>query len=105
MAQFDVYCNPSPVSRDGVPYLVDMQSELLSGLPTRLMVPLGKPEVAPSKCPRSLCPEVRVDGQPLRVLPHLAAAFRSRDLGRPLASLTAESSALVAALDAVLSGI
>jgi len=105
VAQYDVYRNPSAASREGIPYVVDVQSDLLSGLQTRLMMPLAKPEFVPSKGPRSLCPEVQVKGERLRVLPYLAAAFRPRDLGRPVDSLASDAGSLVAALDAVLSGV
>jgi len=36
MAQWDVYPNPSARSREDMPYLVDLQSNLLDVLPTRL---------------------------------------------------------------------
>ncbi|MDB5827290.1 MAG: hypothetical protein JWQ73_1510 [Variovorax sp.] len=38
-------------------------------------------------------------------LPHLAAAFRVKDLGIASGSLRAHASALVGALDAVISGV
>jgi len=42
MAQFDVYPNPSKTSKAHYPYLVDIQSSLLSELATRIVIPLGK---------------------------------------------------------------
>jgi toxin CcdB len=42
MAQYDVFANPNPRSRDEVPYLVDVQSGLLDRLPTRLVMPLSR---------------------------------------------------------------
>lgn len=105
MAQFDVYRNPSAAARGAIPYLVDVQSDLLSGLQTRLLLPLGNPDIVPSTGPKALGPAVEVQGQLLRVLPHLAAAFRVRELGKPVASLAPHSSELVAALDAVISGV
>ncbi|PVY77590.1 CcdB protein [Tamilnaduibacter salinus] len=41
MAQFDVYANPSKKSRGAYPYLVDIQSEVLTELSTRIVVPLS----------------------------------------------------------------
>lgn len=40
MAQFDVYANPSSHSSVHYPYLVDIQSEVLSGLGSRIVIPL-----------------------------------------------------------------
>lgn len=39
--QFDVHENPSPRMRDAYPYVVDVQSDLLSSLATRMVVPLA----------------------------------------------------------------
>ena len=39
--QFDVFENPSPRMRDVYPYVVDIQSYLLSALATRMVVPLA----------------------------------------------------------------
>ena len=45
MAQFDVYRNPNPATRARIPYLLDVQSDLLEPLATRVVVPLCKPDV------------------------------------------------------------
>ena len=39
--QFDVFENPSLRTRDAYPYVVDVQSYLLSSLATRMVVPLA----------------------------------------------------------------
>jgi hypothetical protein len=35
--QFDIFENPSPRMRDAYPYVVDVQSDLLSSLATRMV--------------------------------------------------------------------
>lgn len=40
MAQFDVYLNSNPATRKSIPYLLDVQAELLDTLATRVIVPL-----------------------------------------------------------------
>lgn len=40
MAQFDVYENPNSGTREQIPYLLDVQADLLEGLATRAVVPL-----------------------------------------------------------------
>ncbi len=53
MAQFTVYENTNEYSKDTIPNLVDVQSELLDGLSTRVVVPMcpssaiGKPNRQP----------------------------------------------------------
>ncbi|MFM2111674.1 MAG: hypothetical protein RLZZ271_334 [Pseudomonadota bacterium] len=105
MAQYDVFKNPSKASRDDIPYVVVIQSDLLEHLSTRLVMPLSKSEASAPGGPAALCPAVDFDGQVLRALPHLMAAFRVRDLGRPVGSVPGFSSRLIGAVDAVLSGI
>ena len=104
MPQYDVYPNPSRSAVDGFPYVVVIQSDLLDALPTRLVVPLALPEASPGRAPAALCPLITVDGQRLRVLAHYAAPLPARLLREPVSNLAAQSSTLVAAIDAVLSG-
>ncbi|RLA46303.1 MAG: hypothetical protein DRR06_05295 [Gammaproteobacteria bacterium] len=40
--QFYVYANPSPAARGAYPYIVDIQSPLISEIATRIVIPLGK---------------------------------------------------------------
>ena len=42
VAQYDIYPNPSARSRDEIPYVVDVQSDLLAELRTRLVMPLSR---------------------------------------------------------------
>jgi toxin CcdB len=105
LAQFDVYPNPSKAQRPDIPWMVDVQSDLLSGLPTRLVMPLALRKHMPGALPRALCPAVQWKGDAMVALPHLAAAFRVKDLGIASGSLRAHASALVGALDAVISGV
>ena len=105
MAQFDVYINPSAQQRAAMPFMVVIQSDFLDSLPTRLVMPLAVAGLVPKFIPLYLCPQVEFDGQSLHVLTHLAAAFRTRDLGKPLGSLAAYASDMVAAIDVVNSGV
>ena len=105
VAQWDVYANPSTKLRDEVPFLVDVQSDLLSGLAMRLVMPLALTRVAATALPRGLCPAFVVVGVPVVLLPQEAGAIAATLLKRPVMSLRSESHLLVAALDAVIGGI
>ncbi|VTU37617.1 CcdB family protein [Variovorax sp. RA8] len=105
MAQFDVYPNPSKHQRADIPWIVDIQSDLLSALTTRLVVPLALRKHMPPALPRVLCPALHWGGETLVALPHMAAPIRIRDLGSPKGNLKLEASALAGAIDAVISGI
>ena len=104
MAQFDVYPNPSNSARLGIPYVVVIQSDLLEALATRLTVPLASSEWA-GKSPEKLSPVIAVRGQNLRALVHYAAPVPTRTLRLPVGNVSAQSAALIAAMDVVLSGV
>jgi toxin CcdB len=104
MAQYDVFTNPSSSAVDGIPYVVVIQSDLLDALATRLTMPLAMLDVA-TKVPAALCPVIVVKGQRLHALAHYAAPLPAKLLRRPVHNVAAQASALVSAMDAVLSGI
>ena len=104
MAQYDVYPNPSRSATEGMPYVVVIQSNLLDALATRLTMPLAVSDPSMTT-PTSLCPVVMVKGKRFNALAHFAAPLPAKMLRRPVANVAAQSSALVLAMDAVLSGI
>lgn len=104
MAQYDVFPNPSASVSQGIPYVVVIQSDLLDALSSRLTIPLATLDFA-GKVPKALCPLIALNGQRLHALAHFAAPLPVKLLRKPVASVAAQASALVAAMDAVLSGV
>ena len=104
MAQYDVYANPSQSAAKGIPYVVVVQSDLLDALATRLTLPLAEPD-AEVKVPTALCPVVTVKGRRFHALAHYAAPLPAKVLRRPVDNVAAQASALVSAIDVVLSGV
>src|SRR4051794_5715676 len=105
MAQFDVYRNPNPASRTRIPYLLDVQTELLESLATRVVVPLCKTEVLSGKPAERLNPAVEIEGRKLYLLAQELAGVPRKALGEPVANLAAERRAVIEALDLVFTGI
>jgi toxin CcdB len=103
MAQYDVFANPSRSAADGIPYVVVIQSDLLDALATRLTMPLAVIDVA-TNVPTTLCPVILVKNQRLHALAHYAAPLPAKLLRRAVDNVAAQASALVSAMDAVLSG-
>ena len=103
--QFDVFENPSPRMREVYPYVVDVQSDLLSALATRMMVPLAVTALASQNLPRQLCPLISVNDKPLMLVPFEAAPLDKRLLKAEITSIRDRSHEIIAAMDAVLSGI
>ena len=104
MAQYDVFANPSRSAAEGIPYVVVIQSDLLNALATRMTMPLAIFDTA-TKVPTALCPFITVKGKRLHALAHYAAPLPAKALRRPIDNVVAQASALVSAMDAVLSGI
>lgn len=103
--QFDVFDNPSPRMRHVYPYVVDVQSDLLSSLATRMVVPLAVTALAAHELPHRLCPLITVNDQPLVLVPFEAAPLDKRLLKAEVTSLRDRSHEIIEAMDAVLSGL
>ncbi len=103
--QFDVYHNPSPRMREQYPFVVDIQSDLLGSLATRMVVPLAITQLALRDVPRNLCPMFQVQGLELMLIPFEAAPLPKRLLKAQVQSLKRYMREIVAAMDAVMSGV
>jgi toxin CcdB len=105
VAQWDVYVNPVARARELLPFVVVVQSDLLDGLPTRLVIPLSRSAVVPRGMPGRLVPAFDVLGEPLLLKAHEAGILLARDLRRPVMSLRDRAHLLIDAIDAVVSGV
>ena len=105
MPQFSVYKNKNPKTRSTYPYLVDVQSDLLSDLGTRVVVPLVKRTASTKKPIRSLMPVVSVDSQEFIMMVPLLAGIGKGELGTPVTSAVQHRGEVVAALDFLITGI
>jgi len=105
MPQFDVYRNTNITTRARIPYLLDVQTDLLDPLATRVVVPLCRPEMLKGKLAERLNPVFEVEGTKMAMLtPELAGVSR-KVLGERVGNLATERQAIVAALDLLIIGI
>jgi len=104
VAQFTVYRNKSQRTRSTFPLLLDVQSDLLDQLHTRVVIPLTKTSALAKKPLSNLTPALKFDGETyVLVTPQLAGIARS-DLGAPAGSVAGQRQAILAALDFLLVG-
>ena len=102
--QFDVYANPNPRTRDAMPLLLEVQSDLLRDLASCVVVPLSRTDTGHLPELRTLTPRIQVEGSSyLLQTPQLAGVAR-KPLGKPLANLSAARGEIMAALDLLLTG-
>ena len=97
MARFDVYR-----SRNGGALSLDCQSDWLSHLTHRLVVPLAPPDQAPGHPIQGLNPTLLIDGSPYVMLTQFAVSIPVRDLGKPVAKLADDDHHIIHALDVLI---
>lgn len=102
MAQFDVHTYPGGGLE--VPYLLDVQSDFLSRMRARVVVPLVPMEVY-GKPIRHLNPVFEIRGEPHVMATLDLGAIPLKDLGPAMQSLSSNRDEIVRALDTIVQGI
>ena len=100
MAQFDVHENRSPDSKERVPYLLDIQHDLLTHLKTRVVIPL----VLEKKPITHLNPMVEIEGKRMMLSTQEMAGVSTNILGKRVASLAQNRDEIVHAVDFLVTG-
>ena len=98
MARFSVYKNT-----DSTGYLLDIQSDILSGLNTRAVVPLVHINNAPKR-PTYLNPVFEINDEHLVMLTQFVAAIPESELTERVTDLNDFHSEILAALDMLFTG-
>jgi toxin CcdB len=104
MAQFDVYLNPNAATRKSIPYLLDVQADLLDTLATRVVVPLILAEEM-GLAAKHLNPQFKIKGAAVVMSAAELAGVANRSLGDKVASLKNKRNEIIAALDLLFTGI
>ena len=104
MARFDVYRNTGK-HVEQTPYLLDVQTDLLHGLETRIVVPMRRHDrFQVEKLPGNLIPRFTIEGVECILETPKLAAVPLRLLKTPVTSLAASRLEIIAALDFLLQG-
>ncbi len=105
MAQFAVYRNPSRRSNKRIPYVVDVQSDLLAITVTRVVIPLALPSLLNGRAARQLNPQLIIKRKKLVLLTQEIAALPTSILVNEIANLSSQRDQIIAALDLLFTGI
>lgn len=105
MAQFAVYRNKSPRSKASIPYLLDVQSDLLSELGTRVVIPLFEKKSLGIRPLTRLTPEFEIDGKTCVLMTPQLAGIPTKELGEPVGDLARHRIDIIAALDLLITGL
>lgn len=101
--QFDVVANPDPIEAASRPYLVVLQSDLVSGLNSTIVAPLVHRSQMHGA--RRLNPMVSVEGQEYWLATHELFAVDQRILKGPVRAIGEQRDEVIAALDLLFTGI
>jgi toxin CcdB len=82
MAQFSVYQNKNAQTKKSFPYLLDVQSNLLSELATTVVIPLARFDQSRTKILTRLTPVLRIDQHEYVVLTPQLAGIQRKELGK-----------------------
>jgi toxin CcdB len=99
MARFDIYANPGK-NQKNIPYLVDVQSNVISGLASRIVIPLRTlSSFSGINLPADLFPLIDVNGTSCILDTPQLGAIPLRELKAKVGSAKAQQAAIQVALD------
>jgi len=105
MGQFFAYKNANPKTRNYYPFLLDIQSDLLSELKTTIVIPLTLAKMTAPMTLSRLNPSFVLDGETFTAITQDIAGINRSQLGAKAYDLSAYRSEIISAVDFVLSGI
>ncbi len=105
MTQFCVYKNTNPDTKGAVPYLLNVQSDLIEDLATRVVVPLYPASTMKGKTLKTLAPIFEIDDKQFVMVTPQLAGVPKKLLGAAVADFSAKRDEIIAALDLLITGI
>lgn len=108
MAQFSLHRNPNSKSKSksksAIPYLLDVQADLLSKLETRVVIPLFRHKSTRIKPLTRLTPEIEIQGEKYVLMVPQLAGISTKNLGPGVRDLSRYRNDIIAALDLLITG-
>jgi len=104
MAHLDVFQNDNPATKKSIPLLLDIQSDLLSQLDTRVVVPLYLQTAGKPASMTRLTPTVEIGSKKYIIMTPQLAGVPAKILKKKVASLPALHTLLDSALDLLVTG-
>mgnify|MGYP000689651266 CR=1 FL=1 len=105
MSQFTLYKNNDRSTLNVYPFFVDVQSELLESMNSRLVIPLTPLELLKNKAPSHLCPTIHIDEGEFVILTQQMASVPTKILTNPITDLSQFRDEIIGAIDFLITGI
>lgn len=103
--QFDVYKNTDKDTNKTYPYFIDIQTNLLETLNSRVVIPATPVKNANKEYPESLCPIISIQEKNFALLTHQITSVPVSMLREKALSAESIRNDIVAAIDFVVTGI
>ncbi|WP_421715800.1 CcdB family protein [Arcobacter arenosus] len=100
MAQFDVYKNINENSKKNIPYLLDIQNDILKDLTSRVVVPL----VVNNKGMKILNPEFEIEDKKVIMSTSELASISLDNIGEKVCTLKDNREDIISAIDFLVTG-
>lgn len=104
MAQFDVYKNNDPRSQKWTPFLLDIQSDILANLATRVVVPLRLYSEEKKRLISKLHPLIEIGDTTYAAIVSELAAIPTAGMDSPVYSVQHARQLITEALDLIFTG-
>ncbi|MEA2019089.1 MAG: CcdB family protein [Campylobacterota bacterium] len=100
MAQFDIYTNPNIKTNKEIPYLLDIQHDILKSVSTRVVVPL----VIDMKPAKYLNPQFTINNVVVTMSTAELSAIHKNNIGIKVLSLAEYRAEIIGAVDFLVTG-
>lgn len=105
MSQYHVYENMNEKSKKIYPYLIDVQSTLLSDLETKIVIPLAVKEKFGKGIIKNLNPIIIIKKKEYILLTQQMAGIPINQIGSPICECLSERNEILSAIDFLITGI
>ncbi len=100
MAQFDVYKNPNKKSNKEIPFLLDIQSDILKDLKTKVVVPL----ILNTKAITHLNPIFTIEDEQVMMSTAELASISMDNIGEKVCNIEDKRTNIINAIDFMITG-
>lgn len=105
MEQFTLYRNENKNSKKAYPYFVDVQSDLLEELNSRIVIPLSSQKILNNINAKKLCPVIEINDGAFILLTHQMTSVPRSVLKKKITTLEQYRYDILGAIDLLLTGI
>lgn len=104
MSQFTLYENTDKTTKKAYPYFLDVQTDLISVLNSRIVIPVIPAANLEREAPKRLCPTFQIDSNEYALLTHQLTSVPASILKHPVENLEVFRGEIINAIDLLISG-